>query len=132
MSNAIASSLDYLPTFLSLAGVTLPTDRVYDGIDLAPVLFKASEDGHTSLFHPNSGTKGSVDGALDGVRLNNWKAIYQTGGAADCAGNLGTIAHHDPPLLLVKVTASTVHHESAQERRRTPSVSTRGASLYLC
>ena len=38
-------------------------------------------------------------GKLDGVRWKQWKAIYQTGGAADCAGKLGTIMSHDPPLL---------------------------------
>lgn len=51
--DALASSLDCLPTLLALAGVKLPTDRVYDGIDLAPVLFKGIEQGHTNLFHPN-------------------------------------------------------------------------------
>ena len=51
--DALASSLDCLPTILALAGVKLPTDRVYDGIDLAPVLFKGIEQGHTNLFHPN-------------------------------------------------------------------------------
>ena len=40
-----------------------------------------------------------VQGKLDAIRWKNWKAIYQTGGAADCTGSIGTIARHDPPLL---------------------------------
>ena len=71
---------------MSAVLMTSCTCRVYDGMDLAPVLFTGSEKGHDSLFHPNSGASG-VDGALDGVRLNNWKAIYQTGGAPDCSGS---------------------------------------------
>lgn len=34
----LGSTLDLLPTFASLAGVTLPDDRVYDGYDLSGVL----------------------------------------------------------------------------------------------
>eukprot|EP00040_Diaphanoeca_grandis_P029083 m.169355 g.169355 ORF g.169355 m.169355 type:complete len:639 (-) comp31562_c0_seq1:99-2015(-) len=98
VSNATVSSLDYLPTFLSLAGITLPSDRVYDGIDISHVLLAGSDEGHVTLFHPNSGASG-VDGALDGVRWKNWKAIYQTGGAPDCKNNKGNIVRHDPPLL---------------------------------
>ena len=98
VSNATVSSLDYLPTFLALAGVPLPTDRVFDGMDISHVLLEGSETAHETLFHPNSGASGP-DGQLDGVRWKNWKAIYQTGGAPDCSGNKGTVARHDPPLL---------------------------------
>jgi arylsulfatase G len=98
VSNALVSTLDYLPTLLNLAGVLVPTDRVYDGIDLAPVLFNGSDQAHTTLFHPNSGSSG-VDGKLDGVRWKNFKAIYQTGGAPDCTGSKGNVLTHNPPLL---------------------------------
>ena len=33
------------------------------------------------------------------MRWKNYKAIYQTGGAADCTGNKGNSIRHDPPLL---------------------------------
>lgn len=36
--SGIGSTLDILPTFASLAGVTLPKDRTYDGYDLSAVL----------------------------------------------------------------------------------------------
>eukprot|EP01063_Lacrimia_lanifica_P000406 TRINITY_DN101_c11_g1_i1.p1 TRINITY_DN101_c11_g1~~TRINITY_DN101_c11_g1_i1.p1 ORF type:complete len:532 (+),score=167.88 TRINITY_DN101_c11_g1_i1:43-1638(+) len=103
VSAATASSLDYFPTLLRLAGVPVPADRAYDGVDLSDVLFHGAETAHTTLFHPNSGASG-VNGALDAVRWNDdhgnqWKAIYQTGGAPACGGGHGTVAHHDVPLL---------------------------------
>ena len=96
---ATLSTLDFFPTFLSLVGIPLPSDRVFDGIDVSDVLLHGSEQGHVTLFHPNSGQQGSVNGKLDAIRWKNWKAMYQTGGAADCSGKLGTIMRHDPPLL---------------------------------
>ena len=99
VSDALVSTLDLLPTFLALINAPLPTDRVFDGMDISDVLLHGSEKGHETLFHPNSGMEGAVMGKLDGVRWMNWKAIYQTGGAPDCTGNIGTIARHDPPLL---------------------------------
>lgn len=98
VSAATASTLDYFPTLLSLAGVPLPGDRAYDGMDITTVLTQGVEKAHTTLFHPNSGASG-VDGALDGVRWKQWKAIYQTGGAPDCTHSIGNVTHHDPPLL---------------------------------
>ena len=116
VSRATLSSMDYLPTMLALAGVALPSDRVYDGIDISSVLLATKSDdalataaaGHTTLFHPNSGydvKKSGVPGKLDAIRWNDpltgkqWKAIYQTGGIPDCAGSSGNITRHDPPLL---------------------------------
>jgi arylsulfatase G len=117
VSNATVSSLDLLPTIASLAGVALPADRVYDGVDLSPVLLQAAEHAHDTLFHPNSGAEGGVMGKLDGVRWKNYKAIYQTGGAPDCSGSKGNIQRHDPPLLfnLANDPAESVALDVAQE-----------------
>ena len=38
VSHALVSSLDFVPTFAALAGVALPSDRVYDGMDITNVL----------------------------------------------------------------------------------------------
>jgi hypothetical protein len=97
------SSLDFVPTLLSLAGVSMPTDRVFDGIAISTVLLLSDDSArHLTLFHPNSGSSG-VDGKLDAVRWNHgdkqWKAIYQTGGAPDCTGSKGNVTTHSPPLL---------------------------------
>ena len=48
-------TVDYLPTFMSIAGLAMPTDRAFDGVDLTPVLFNTSALGHTTLFHPRNG-----------------------------------------------------------------------------
>ena len=45
-SAALTSTLDYLPTLAALAGALLPPDRIFDGFDLAPVLFG---DGSTDI-----------------------------------------------------------------------------------
>ena len=39
---AVASHLDILPTLAAVAGVGLPADRAYDGINLAPLLFNVT------------------------------------------------------------------------------------------
>jgi len=50
VSNATASTLDFVPTIAALAGVKLPSDRVYDGYDLAPVLFGGAAAVREFLF----------------------------------------------------------------------------------
>ncbi len=92
ISDRLGSTLDFFPTATALAGLSLPYDRKYDGLDL----FGTTQ--HTTLFHPNSGASG-IDGVLDAVRYLQFKAIYQTGGAPDCQKNKGNITSHNPPLL---------------------------------
>ena len=45
---ATLSTLDFFPTFLSLVGIPLPTDRAFDGIDISAVLFQGSEQVYVS------------------------------------------------------------------------------------
>ncbi|MFT3702079.1 MAG: sulfatase [Agriterribacter sp.] len=47
----IGSSLDLLPTFIKLAGGTLPTDRVYDGYDLSDVLSGKTDKSPRDEFY---------------------------------------------------------------------------------
>jgi len=37
---SVVTTYDIFPTALALAGVPLPTDRIYDGVDMSPILFK--------------------------------------------------------------------------------------------
>ena len=39
VSNALTTTMDIFPTIAALIGTPLPADRIYDGIDLAPLLF---------------------------------------------------------------------------------------------
>jgi arylsulfatase A-like enzyme len=70
VTGALASTLDVVPTFTTLAKVALPTDRSYDGLDLGPLLRGQAADAHDTLFHPDQngnfsgeGREGSLDQA---------------------------------------------------------------------
>ena len=60
-----------MPTFAALSGALLPTDRSYDGRDLAPLLFDADDatfDNRT-LFHMRG------DGTLTAGRRGKYKFL---------------------------------------------------------
>ncbi|XP_013358659.1 PREDICTED: arylsulfatase G isoform X2 [Chinchilla lanigera] len=97
-STALLSVLDIFPTVVALAGASLPQDRHFDGLDVSSVLLDKSQKGHRVLFHPNSGAAGQY-GALQAVRLEQYKAFFITGGAEACDGSLGPEQQHDPPLI---------------------------------
>lgn len=103
VSGALASSLDYIPTVLSFAGVALPTDRSFDGIDLTALLIspdsqRNNASAHSTLFHPLSGACGSGD--LMAARVGRYKAHWITGGANGCMGSTTPACiTHSPPLL---------------------------------
>lgn len=48
VTSALASTLDFLPTIASLAGVPLPAGRVFDGMDLMPLLLGKTKTAHTT------------------------------------------------------------------------------------
>lgn len=64
VSHVLSTTMDYLPTIASLAGVALPTDRTYDGMDLSPVLLRGATTHHPHLFFSVGGESfgGSVPG----------------------------------------------------------------------
>jgi hypothetical protein len=98
-----------VPTLAALAGVALPSDRVYDGVDLGPLLRGAVPDeagGHTTLFHPIG--DGSYPHGLPAMRLGKYKAHFRTHAAVPCHYENGThrgnvtktrTVDHDPPLI---------------------------------
>ena len=45
-SEAVAGAIDYLPTIANLAGIELPNDRHFDGIDLENVFKGSDKNGH--------------------------------------------------------------------------------------
>ena len=74
------------PTVLSLVGMSLPADRIIDGVDLAPVIFSAvpetARGGHDCIFfykHPESqaGPAGAaLLTSLSAVRCGDFKVYY--------------------------------------------------------
>jgi uncharacterized sulfatase len=73
---ALGSGLDLLPTAAAVAGAAMPNDRVFDGVDLGPVLRgRASDARRTQLYY--------WDSELRAVREGRYKAHFITGGAYD-------------------------------------------------
>ncbi|NXO04720.1 ARSD Arylsulfatase, partial [Rhinopomastus cyanomelas] len=108
--NEPTSLMDIFPTVVTLAGGTVPQDRVIDGRSLLPLLQgTAPRSGHEFLFH-------YCGVFLHAVRWYHqdsstvWKAHYATPvfrpetsgaclerGICPCFGD--DVTHHDPPLL---------------------------------
>ena len=94
-TTALTSNLDLVPTLLALTNVTLPTDRSFDGMDIASVLFDGSDAAHDHLFHQDQ------NGTLTALRVGSLKAYYQSYAAMDgaCGGTLAPVLDHYPPLV---------------------------------
>jgi len=69
VSDAIFSTLDFMPTFAGIAGYKIPKDRIIDGVDQTVLLLGDSEKGdrdHLYYFCRNT---------LHGVRKGRWKLL---------------------------------------------------------
>jgi arylsulfatase A len=67
----MATTMDLLPTFASLADVTLPKDRIYDGYDISPVLFGTGKDPRDIVYYYR-------DTQVYAIRKGNFKAHFMT------------------------------------------------------
>ncbi len=65
--DAVAGNIDFLPTFVSLAGGKVPTDRKIDGRDFSPLLLGASRESQRDAHYYYHGNK------LEAVRSGPWK-----------------------------------------------------------
>jgi arylsulfatase A len=66
-SGAVAGTIDFLPTFVSVAGGKVPAEPVIDGRDLSPVLFGKAKDHTREAHYYFSGYN------LQAVRQGPWK-----------------------------------------------------------
>ena len=78
-SDALAQTVDFLPTFAAIAGIALPADRTFDGVDLSGVLLNTTTQGHVTMFHAHDG--GDAPAAM---RWENYKAHFKLTGAGPC------------------------------------------------
>ena len=69
VSDAIFSTLDFMPTFATLAGYAAPTDRIIDGTDQSELLLGKSETGARDEFFY------FCQSELHGVRRGKWKLL---------------------------------------------------------
>ncbi len=84
----LGTTMDLLPTFLKLANVSLPSDRVYDGFNIYPVLSGKGESPRDVVFYYR-GTE------VYAVRKGEFKAHFIT--QAEYGSDVKRF--HDPPLL---------------------------------
>lgn len=69
VSDEPGMSIDLFPTFMRLAGLTLPSDRIVDGVDLWPILSTSRSelpDRPIFFFH---------DYDVEAMRLGRWKLV---------------------------------------------------------
>ncbi|MFQ3168839.1 MAG: arylsulfatase A-like enzyme [Limisphaerales bacterium] len=64
-SDAIFSTLDFMPTFARLAGYKVPSDRVIDGVDQTDLLLGKSPGGNRETFVYRN----------NGIRRGKWKYL---------------------------------------------------------
>ncbi len=69
VSNAIFSTLDFMPTLANLTGYKVPADRIIDGVDQTALLFGDSEKGNRDHFYYFCRNN------LHGVRKGKWKLL---------------------------------------------------------
>ena len=66
-SDAIAGNIDLLPTFVKLAGGSVPADRKIDGADLSSLLLGKTKDSPREAHYYFNGNR------LEAVRVGPWK-----------------------------------------------------------
>ena len=71
VSDEPAMNIDIFQTFLNLAGIELPSERVIDGKDIFPVLKNEAPSPHDALFLFNQNR-------IAGVRSGPWKLVVET------------------------------------------------------
>jgi arylsulfatase A len=88
---AFGSTMDLFPTFVKLAGLDMPKDRVYDGEDLGPVLFH-QDPGREPLFFYYRNSAGVPDRVekLMAVRKGRWKLHIDTVDSPSAASSSDT------------------------------------------
>jgi arylsulfatase A-like enzyme len=74
----IGIAMDVLPTMCKAAGVALPSDRTYDGVDLMPRVTQKAPSPHQSIFWKSGGQLA--------VRRGPWKLVQN--GRDDAKGKL--------------------------------------------
>jgi len=95
ISQEMTSTVDIFTTILSLSNIDLPTDRIIDGVDLSPILFKKTYNLNRDCIFLYKGTSyNNTYPGLWAVRCNKYKAHYVSITHID-----NTPIFHNPPLL---------------------------------
>ena len=92
----LGTTMDLFSTFSKLAGVSVPDDRVMDGLDLGPVLFGQGESPRKTVYYYRNDE-------LYAVREGDYKAHFITQGAY---GGHAKQVHETPLLYNVNIDPS--------------------------
>ena len=106
MEESLVSHLDVIPTFFAIAGLPLPSDRLFDGVDISALLFtdeakagvsrreKGIEEVRTLIHQDNAGRIGAV-------RWGDFKVFFSTCAAASCGEVYYECGHKRTNVTLV-------------------------------
>ncbi len=100
----IGSTLDLLPTFLNLANIALPSDRIFDGHDLSPVLFGLEQSPRNTIMYYRN-TK------IFAIRKGPYKAHFFTQSEND---NAQKVEHQQPLLYNLEIDPSEKYDIASQ------------------
>ncbi len=92
VTHELACSMDLFNTALALAGAAIPSDRVIDGVDMAPILFENGRSRRESIIYYRGDE-------LFAIRKGPFKAHFQTAPGYPGFGAQMKFEPHDPPLL---------------------------------
>ncbi len=70
-SNALASTIDLLPTIAALTGTALPAGRAIDGVDISALLTGDARSPRNDFLYYNR------NGRLEGIREGDWKLLVK-------------------------------------------------------
>jgi arylsulfatase A-like enzyme len=88
----LACSMDLYNTCLGLGGAEVPRDRIIDGVDLSPLLFKGGHSLRDTMLYYRGDE-------LFAIRKGAFKAHLQTAPGYAAPGVPMKFEIHDPPLL---------------------------------
>jgi arylsulfatase A-like enzyme len=92
VTHELACSLDLFNTCLGLAGAPIPSDRVIDGVDMAPILFGGGPSRRDTMIYYRGDE-------LFAIRKGPFKAHFQTAPGYAAGGVPMKFEKQEPPLL---------------------------------
>lgn len=88
INESLATSMDILPTIMGMAGIEMPTDREFDGMDIQDLLYGKKENIRDVIYYYHADQ-------LRAIRKGSWKAHFVT----QRSYSREPAVAHDPPLL---------------------------------
>jgi len=70
-SDALASTIDLLPTIAAITGTPLPANRIIDGMDISALLTGSTESPRKEFLYYHRG------GRIEGIREGYWKLLVK-------------------------------------------------------